>query len=144
MPLSGQSQEDLSWTLKEIVEGGGDESISEVRFLEGLADEQAIALFQTVRQSDYDKIIQDANHLLTEWSSGKIDPQDPASRGPAQVSKLQRRFDDVTAIDFFQSSQRGTAELLIKDLSAHLSGQGSNESVVIDKLDDLKGKVKVR
>jgi hypothetical protein len=32
MPFSEQSREDLSWTLKEIVDGGGDGSISEVRF----------------------------------------------------------------------------------------------------------------
>ena len=42
MPLSEQSREDLSWTLKEVVEGGGDGSISEARFLEGLSDEQIL------------------------------------------------------------------------------------------------------
>ncbi len=57
MPLSEQSREDLSWTLKEIVEGGGDGSISEARFVEGLADEQVVALFQNARKSDYEKII---------------------------------------------------------------------------------------
>ncbi|HBD07620.1 MAG TPA: ChrB protein, partial [Syntrophobacteraceae bacterium] len=40
MPVSEQCREDLSWILNEIVEGGGDGSISEVRFLEGLTDEQ--------------------------------------------------------------------------------------------------------
>ncbi len=43
MPFSEQSREDLSWTLKEIIEGGGDGSISEVRFMEGLTDEQVVA-----------------------------------------------------------------------------------------------------
>ena len=104
MPFSEQSQEDLSWTLKEIVAGGGDGSIGDVRFVEGLTDEQIIALFQTARKSDYQKIIQDANTLLTDWSAGEIDPQDPAVRGAAQVSKLQRRFDEVAAIDFFQAT----------------------------------------
>lgn len=63
MPFSEQSREDLSWTLKEIVDGGGDGSISEVRFVEGLADEQIISLFQNARKSDYKKIIQDANRM---------------------------------------------------------------------------------
>jgi hypothetical protein len=52
MPFSEQSREDLSWTLKEIVDGGGDGSISEVRFVEGLTDEQVISLFQNARKSD--------------------------------------------------------------------------------------------
>lgn len=140
MPFSEQSQEDLSWTLKEIVAGGGDGSIGKVRFAEGLPDEQIIALFQTARKSDYQKIIQDANTLLTDWSTGKINPQDPAVRGPAQVLKLQRRFDEVAAIDFFQAPERWTAEMLIQDLAARLSGQGSNESAPIHKLDGLRGK----
>ena len=141
MPFSEQSQEDLSWTLKQIVEGGGIGSISEVRFLEGLTDEQVISLFQTARRSEYEKIIQDANLLLSSWSSGKIVPQDPAVRGQAQVTKLQRRFDDITALDFFQTPERGTAEILIKDLAVRLSGEGSEPSTVKDNLNGLKGKI---
>ena len=140
MPFSEQSQEDLSWTLKQIVAGGGDGSICAVRFAEGLSDEQIIALFQTARKSDYEKIILDANPLLTDWSAGALDPQDPAVKGAAQVSKLQRRFDEVAAIDFFQAPERGTAEILIQDLAARLSGQSSNENAGMHTLDGLSGK----
>ena len=141
MPFSEQSHEDLSWTLKEIVEGGGDGSISEVQFVEGLTDEQVVALFRNARKSDYEKIIQDANLLRVDWSSGQNDPQDPAVKGPAQVSKLQRRLDKVGAIDFFQAPERGTAEILIKDLAARLSGQAFATTDVKDRLDNLKGKI---
>ena len=140
MPFSEQSQEDLSWTLKEIVAGGGDGSIGNVRFVEGLTDEQVITLFQTARKSDYQKIIQDASTLLTDWSAGELDPQNPAVRGAAQVSKLQRRLDEVAAIDFFHAPERGTAEILIQDLTARLSGQSSNASAAMHTLDSLRGK----
>ena len=112
-----------------------------MRFVEGLTDEQVIALFQTARRLEYEKIIQGANLLLTDWSSGKIDPKDPAVRGSAQVSKLQRRFNDVAAIDFFYASERGTAEILIKDLTARLSGEGLDSSAIKDELDELRGRV---
>ncbi|WP_319407037.1 chromate resistance protein ChrB domain-containing protein [uncultured Desulfosarcina sp.] len=141
MPLSEQSQEDLSWTLKQIVSGGGDGSIGVVRFVEGLTDEQVIALFQTARKSDYQKIIQEANTLLTDWSAGTLDPQDPAVKGAAQVSKLQRRFEEVATIDFFQAPERGTAEILIQDLAARLSGQSSSENAGMHTLDGLNGKI---
>jgi len=140
MPFSEQSQEDLSWTLKEIVAGGGDGSIGNVRFVEGLTDEQVITLFQTARKSDYQKIIQDASTLLTDWSAGELDPQNPAVRGAAQVSKLQRRLDEVAAIDFFHAPERGTAEILIQDLTARLSGQSSNASAAMHTRDSLRGK----
>ena len=141
MPFSEQSREDLSWTLKEIIDGGGDGSISEVRFVEGLTDEQVISLFQNARKSDYEKIIQDANPLIAEWSSGKIDPLDPAIKASAQVAKLQRQFDNAAGIDFFQTPEKGTAEILIKDLLARSSGDAIDPSPPTDGLEELKGKV---
>jgi hypothetical protein len=140
MPLSEQSREDLSWTLKEIVAGGGDGSISEARFVEGLSDEQVLALFRNARRSDYEKLIQDASALLVEWSSGGSDPRDPAARGPAQLSRLQRRLDDIAAIDFFQTPERATAELQLRELGNLLSGQAPVGITHRDAIGDLKGK----
>jgi hypothetical protein len=122
LPLSEHSREDLSWILKEIIEGGGDGSISEARFLEGLTDEQVVDSFHAARQSDYRKIIQEGNEWLTEWSTGRSDPQAPALKGPAQVAKLRRRLDEVLAIDFFQTPDRGIAEALLQDLTTQVSG----------------------
>ena len=51
MPLSKQSREDLSRTLKKIVEGGGDGSISEARFVEELSDERIVAQFYNARRA---------------------------------------------------------------------------------------------
>ena len=140
MPCFEHSLEDLNWTLREIVDGGGDGSVSEVRFIEGLTDDKVLSLFQNARKSDYEKIIQEANLLLTEWASGNINPQDPSVKAATQVAKLQRRFDEVAAIDFFQAPERGTAELLIRDLTSRLSGEGA-EAAARDALDGLRGKV---
>ena len=140
MPLSESSREDLNWILKEIVEGGGDGSISEARFVEGLSDQQILALFQNARKADYDKLIQEANTLLAEWSAEGFDPRDPSAKGSAQLSKLQRHLDEIGAIDFFQVPERNTAELLIRELANHVSDSpaaGTNDAA---GLGDLKGK----
>ena len=79
--------------------------------------------------------------MRVDWSSGQNDPRDPAVKGPAQVSRLQRRLDEVGTIDFFQAPERGSAEILIKDLTARLSGQASAATVVKDGLDKLEGKI---
>ena len=141
MPFSDQSREDLSWTLKEIIDGGGDGSISEVRFVEGLTDEQVISLFQTARKSDYEKIIRDANHLLAEWSSGNIDPKGPEVKENAQVKKIQRQFDSIVSVDFFKAPERGTANLLIRDLAARSSGDVTDAVTPTKSLDALKDRV---
>jgi hypothetical protein len=140
MPISEQSREDLSWILKEILEGGGDGSISEALFLEGLTDQQVIALFQGARKSDYEKIIQEANQSLAELSSGQSDSRDLVGKGPVQVSRLQRRLDEVTAIDFFQTPERGTAEILIKELATRVSGQARAATAAKDESGSLQGK----
>ncbi|UCF91671.1 MAG: chromate resistance protein [Desulfobacterales bacterium] len=140
MPLSEQSREDLSWILKEIIAGGGEGSIAETRFREGLTDEQVIALFQSARKADYEKIIQEAHQLLSEWGSGQSDPLDPAVKSPVQVSKLQRRLEEVTAIDFFQAPERGTAEILLKDLTSRVSGESVTAAAPRARFDNLKGK----
>jgi hypothetical protein len=140
LPLSEHSREDFSWLLKEILEGGGDGSISEVRFLEGLTDEQVIDLFQAARKADYEKIIQEAEPLLSEWTSGKNDLQDPGIKGAAQVSKLQRRLEEVAAIDFFPTPERGTAEILLNDLATRVSGGSLAEPAEKEGFDTLKGK----
>jgi hypothetical protein len=140
MPLSEQSREDLSWILKEILEGGGDGSISEARFVEGLTDEQVIALFQRARTSDYEKIIQEASQLLANGYSGLNRTHDPALIGPALVLKLQRRLDEIAAIDFFQAPERGTVEILLKDLAFRASGQASTAAAAREGSYNLKGK----
>ncbi|RLC20569.1 MAG: ChrB protein [Deltaproteobacteria bacterium] len=119
----------------------GDGSILEAQFIAGLTNEQVITLFQRARKSDYEKIIQDANHLLVEWSSELSDPKSPAVKGPAQVSRLQRRLDDVAAIDFFEVSQQGIAKNLIKELTARLSGHSLSMTAVKDGIENLKGKI---
>jgi hypothetical protein len=141
MPLSEQSREDLSWTLKQIVEGGGDGSISEARFVEGLSDEQILTLFHNARKSDYEKLMHDANALLAEWSSGGNDPQDPAAKGPAQLARLQRRLDDIAAIDFFQTLEHAAAELQLNELRNLLAGQPFTGTTTVSKgIGDLRGK----
>lgn len=139
MPSSDHSLEDLNWTLREIVDGGGDGSISEVRFVEGLTDDQVVSLFQNARKTDYEKIIREANLLLADWAARNINPQDPAAKAGAQVIRLQRRLDEVAAMDFFQAPERGTAELLIRDLSSRLAGE-SVETGVRGELAELRGK----
>ncbi len=140
MPFSDESKEDLNWVLKEIVSGGGDGSVFEAKLLEGLTNKQVIALFRKARRSDYVKIAGDAELLLTEWTTGEVDPLDPAIKGYAQVSKFRKRLDDVTAIDFFKTSERNHAENMINRLSDILSGQKKDVPRAEDDLTALKGK----
>lgn len=141
MPFSDQSREDLSWILREIIEGGGDGSIIEARFVEGLTDKQVVSLFQNARKADYEKLIQDAGFLLSKWSAKHDNPEEPMVKGLSQPGRLQRRLDEIAAIDFFEAPKRGTAEILVKDLIVRSSDEPSPEAVIKERIDHMKGKI---
>jgi hypothetical protein len=140
MPDSEQSREDLSWTLKEIIDGGGDGSISEARFIEGLSDEQIIALFQKARAMDYEKLIQEANFLEANGSPEGNLASDTAAKQSVLVSKLGRRLEEIAAIDFFQAPERETADFLLKKLTNRFSNQPMNAFAVAESLGNLDSK----
>src|SRR6476661_1633013 len=64
LPRTDQTQEDFEWVMREIVEGGGDASICEARFVEGLSDEQVEALFNTGRDADYAQLAEEVRGLF--------------------------------------------------------------------------------
>src|SRR5881397_1419484 len=77
LPRSDQAYEDFQWVLREIVEGGGDVSICEARFVEGLSDQQVEALFHSARDSDYAQITEEARRVMKEIGShGRIEPEE--------------------------------------------------------------------
>src|SRR5258707_12911863 len=49
LPKSDQTLEDFQWIVREIVEGGGDASLCEAGFVEGLSDRQIEARVVVVR-----------------------------------------------------------------------------------------------
>ena len=63
LPAGERTQEDFEWTLKEVVEGGGEGMICEARLVDGLSDEEIQALFNQARESDYDAIAKSAREL---------------------------------------------------------------------------------
>src|SRR6187549_845948 len=56
LPRSDQALEDFQWVRREIVAGGGDASVCEGRFVEGLSDDRVEALFNTARDADYEAL----------------------------------------------------------------------------------------
>ena len=60
---------------------------------------------------------------------------------PVQVSRLRRRLDEVFAIDFFQAPERGTADTLLQELAAHVSGEPSTAPGGLEQVGRLQGKI---
>jgi hypothetical protein len=82
LPRNDETQEDFQWVLREIVKGGGDASIVEARFVEGLSDDQVIGLFQAEREGDYRELAEQARAVLRPSRSGVS-----SRRGAVQTSR---------------------------------------------------------
>lgn len=121
LPRSDQAQEDFQWVLREIIEGGGEASLCEARFVEGLSDDQVEALFQAAREADYNQIVEEAKRIS--------DTPPPALQLESELARLRRRLADVTAIDFFGAPGRETVEGLIAGLEARLQRTESGKPV---------------
>lgn len=110
LPRSDQAVEDLRWVQREIEEGGGEASLCEAEFLDGLSDDEVIAAFRAARDADYRALAEDVRRLAAEWRKEK-----PSSVASA-LTRLRRRLDQIAAIDFFAALGRAEAEAALAEL----------------------------
>jgi len=120
LPRSDEALEDFQWVRREIVAGGGDASVCEARFVEGLSDAAVEALFQAARQADYAAVGLQARALQSP--AGRRGKRAPAGgeKVAAALARLRRRLAEVVEIDFFGAAGRDTVEGLLAAIEASL------------------------
>ena len=120
LPAGEQALEDFMWLVREIADGGGEASICEARFVEGLDDDGVRALFNAAREADYRAIAEEARELAA----------DPTAEPTAKVARLRRRLAEVRALDFFGAPGRETARSLIAALEPPMVAAGTEPAPV--------------
>src|SRR5437773_7953752 len=112
LPRSDQTVEDFQWQSREVVAGGGEASVCEANFVDGLTDTQIEALFRVARNTDYGEIVAAAQRLRKATNGrGQV---------AADLSRLKRRLVDLVAIDFFGAPRRRAAQEEVARLEARL------------------------
>jgi hypothetical protein len=143
LPKTDQAQEDFQWILREVVQSGGDASLCEARFVEGLSDDEVEELFRAARDVDYRGIAAEAERLAKSLAKKRKSPDADKRQLPLELEKLHKRMDEVVAIDFFGGSAREVAERILFALDAHLRGSkldGKSVSAGVE-LDGLRQRV---
>jgi hypothetical protein len=120
LPRNDQTLEDFQWIVREITEGGGDASLCEAGFVEGLSDTQIEALFRAARDADYASIADEARGLGKKRRPRRTGDEDIQSKLETETARLRKRLAEVTAIDFFDSLGRQTAEGLVSSLESEV------------------------
>jgi hypothetical protein len=123
LPCNDETQEDFQWVLREIVKGGGDASIVEARFVDGLSADQVIALFQVAREADYRELAGEARAVTGELPRRGPPPASRQAEAAGQVARLRRRLAEVAAIDFFGAPGREVVEGLVTGLEERMRPQ---------------------
>ena len=120
LPRSDETQEDLQWVLREIVKGGGDGSIVEARFVEGLTDAQVTALFQAARERDYRELAGQARAAASGFPRRGAVPASRRAELAGQIARLRQRTAELAELDFFGAPGREVVEGLLSGLEARM------------------------
>jgi hypothetical protein len=128
LPLGDQAQEDFQWVRKEIVAGGGDASVCEARFVEGLSDEAIEALFIGARQADYERLAVEAGALQAALGGRGKRAAEARAQADGLLVRLRRKLDGIRRIDFFATPGRDAAERLIDSIETSLRPAAAPET----------------
>lgn len=136
LPHGADAQEDLQWIAQEIVAGGGDAHLFEGDFVDGIANDAAVAQFQEARNADYELLAADAEAAMK------------AARSAAAVAELAswharllRRLEEIRNIDFFGAGSRTAAEEALATIETRLRKDQKEEMRMLEANPELRGRV---
>jgi hypothetical protein len=135
LPHGADALEDLQWIAQEIAAGGGDAHLFEGDFVDGVANEAAVAQFQETRNAEYEAIAADARAAMKSARSAAA-----VSELAASHARLLRRFDEVRRIDFFEADQRAAAEEALSAIETRLRKDRKEETRMVEANPELRGK----
>jgi hypothetical protein len=139
LPAGEDSLEDFQWMLRQIEAGGGEASVVQAEFVEGLSDEQVRALFRAARDFDYAKLDEEVRGHLTKLRGAKK----TGSRADAEAAlvRFRRRLGEIQELDFFAAPGRAPVEEALAILEARLlPAAPSRTELARLRLQDLQGR----
>jgi hypothetical protein len=120
LPRTDQSSEDFHWVAREILEAGGDASVCEATFIEGITTNELVELFRAARDSDYRELMEEIKELREELRTAEKAGEAWASGMVGRVSRLRQRLTEIQTIDFFSAPGGKLAETLVSEMEARV------------------------
>jgi hypothetical protein len=118
LPNGDSTLEDFQWVHREITEAGGEATVLQAEFVEGLSDEAVEARFRESKDANYAELGREARALqasIAGWS--KAAPSDDERAGLlVEVTRLERRVEETSVTDFFGATGRDVVTGLLREL----------------------------
>jgi hypothetical protein len=119
LPRSDEAIEDFHWVARVIIEAGGEASVCEATFIEGITNDDLVALFRKAREAEYRELLNEANTADREFKASQMSgDQTPAI--VLRVSRLRQQLTEIQKIDFFSSPLGLQVESAIAELEARI------------------------
>ena len=134
LPHGADALEDLQWIAQEIVAGGGDAHLFTGDFVDGVANEAAVAQFQEARNADYEAIAAGARAALKSARSAAAAPDLATAH-----ARLARRLEEIRRIDFFEADSTA-AEQALAAIETRLQRDRKKETRMVQANPELRGK----
>lgn len=119
LPLTPENQEKFEWLAASIRRYKGQASVIQVHSIDGLPPEELVRRFVDARSRDYASLIGELKKIRRTGSAS------------SQIARLRRRFQEIAAMDFFDSPLRSRAEGLLARATEpaipHDSARGKRE-----------------
>ena len=119
LPRSDERTEDFHWVAREILEAGGDASVCEATFIEGITNDEIVGLFRNARESDYRELLSETNKLDRDLKASQK-AGEYATTMAVRISRLRQRLTEIQEIDFFSSAAGAQAETLVSGIESRI------------------------
>ena len=120
LPASDHTREDFQWIAREIVQEGGEATVCDATFVEGLQSDNIEALFRAARQADYVQLGDEARAALRELGP-RVKDDEHRTAAESDLARLKKRLGEVVTIDFFDAPGREPAEASIATVEKRLA-----------------------
>jgi hypothetical protein len=131
LPDTPASREDFQWCVQEIAAGGGEALICASRLVEGMTNDQVVALFQAARDADYASLVADIRSVA---DAAPTDDREAVTR---QAGRLRKQFDAIIVIDHGAAPGRAAAEGAITRLERIVADSAKGHGPVMRDLPPL-------
>jgi hypothetical protein len=98
--------ERFQWLSKEIRDAGGAATLIRVAEIDGMPNEEVVAMFNEARSAEYKELAAACGKTLSSKRKG----DDLA----AQIGRHQRRFQEILAVDYFDSPAAHDARMMLQ------------------------------
>ena len=131
LPCQEQAAEDFRWLLREIEAEGGEATLCEATFIEGMTAAELEAVFVAERDAEYREI----QEAVQQVSTGAASTRNVDRSGvEVELGRLRRRLEEIQAIDYFSAAGSQAAERAIRTLESRISRPGGRTAKGVEQM----------